>query len=143
MQVAMIMGIVVIFAGVLFAFAGDMLSVQTVNNSVAMQRIYLHNAGGETYVSANVKNVGNQDATGAKLRVLLDTDPAAAGMQAFEAPVLPSPLGPGMTGSVHARIEYANGTAFSLRAGEEAAAVLEATAPDGSILAEPATARVR
>ncbi len=39
MQVAMIVGIVIIFAGVLFTFAGDIFDVQTVAGSVSLQKI--------------------------------------------------------------------------------------------------------
>lgn len=143
MQVAMIVGIVVIFASVLFAFANEIFTVQTTSNSIAMQRVHMYNANGETYVAANVKNTGNHEISGVTLSVLVDTDPDTADIEPFERDITPSVLEPGVAGSVHERLTFANGTAFGLTTGQEAAVVIEATSSDGSLVAESAAVRVR
>jgi len=143
MQVALIVGIVVVFAGVLFTFASEMFTVQTTTNSIALQQVHMYNVNGQTYVSANIKNTGNHDIQNIKLKVLLDTDASTDGLQPFVVSLSPSTLGPGVTGSVNANVLYTNGTAFSLQVGEEAPVVLEAVSPDGSVISEPAAIRIR
>lgn len=143
MQVAMIVGIVVIFAGALFVFANDIFTVHTTNNTLAMQRVHIYDVGGEAYVSANIKNMGNQDVEQVTLRILMDADPGTAELDSFDLALSPSLLKPGMSGSAQSKLAYANGTAVSLASGTEVAAVLEGMSVDGSTISEPAIIRVR
>ena len=143
MQVAMIVGIVIIFAGVLFSFASDIFDVQTIAGSVSLQKIFVQQVGSEAFVSVNIKNTGNGDITALETQVMVDTDLATAGVQPFTVSLVPSPLTPGTTGSAYEKIVNADGTATSFTAGQEIAIVVRATTADGSQLIEPATVRVR
>ena len=143
MQVAMIVGIVIIFAGVLFAFAGDIFDIQTVADSVSLQKIFVQNVGDETYLSVNAKNTGNSEITSLVVVVLADTDTATNGVQPFVTSITPSPLKPGMTGSVYEKLEKADGSNIGFSTGQEIAVVLNATTTEGSQLSEPVTVRVR
>ena len=143
MQVAMIVGIVIIFAGTLFAFAGDIFDVQTIADSVSLQRVTIHTVGGETFVSASVKNTGNTEITDISVRVMVDINSSTTGIQPFEAELDPSTLNPGMTGSSYAKMVDSNGADITLSTGQEVAVIIEATSTDGSKLTDPVTVRVR
>lgn len=143
MQVAMIVGIVIIFSGVLFAFVGDIFDVQTITDSIALQKITIQHIGAETFVSVNAKNTGNNDVTSLQLQVMTDTDADASGVQPFTVPITPSPLSPGITGSAYAKLVDSAGDNIVLPVGKKIAVVLNATTADGSTLTEPTTVRVR
>ena len=143
MQVAMIVGIVIIFAGILFAFAADIFDVQTVAGSVSLQKVFVQQVGAESFLSVNIKNTGNSDITTIEARLMIDTDPDTAGIQPFVASITPVPLVPGVTGSAYERIVDTSGDAIQLRTGQEIAVAIDATTSDGSELTEPATVRVR
>lgn len=143
MQVAMIVGIVIIFAGVLFSFASDIFDVQTIADSISLQTVTLQSVNSDTYLSANIKNTGNTDVTGLRVQVLVDTDSTTRGVQPFVADILPSPLRPGMTGSVHEIVIDNSGDSITLATGSEVAIMINATTIDGSYLTEPVTVRVR
>ncbi len=142
MQVAMIVGIVIIFSGVLFTFAGDIFDVQTVADSISLQKVFVQKVGDETFISVNTKNTGNSDITEIDVRVMVDTNPAN-GVQPFTTSISPSPLRPGMTGSAYERLTNSDGTNVDLSTGSEIAVILNATTTDGSMLTEPVTVRVR
>ena len=143
MQVAMIVGIVVIFAGALFVFANDIFTIHTTSNVLAMQKIDIYDVNSEAYVSANVRNLGNQDVDNVMLKVLLDTDESTPVLDSFDLPISPQLLSPGMSGSVQSKITHVNGTSFDLRQGIEVAVVLEGTVADGSTISESGIVRVR
>ena len=143
MQVAMIVGIVVIFAGALFVFASEIFTVQTTTNSIAMQRAHVYDVDGEAYVSVNVKNVGNNSVENTTLKVLIDTDPDTDDLDAFEIKILPLRLEPGMSGSAYSKITYTDGDPVSVQSGQEIATVLETVSSDGSVVSEPVVIRVR
>lgn len=139
----MIVGIVIVFAGILFAFAGDIFDAQTTAGSVSLQKILVQGAGADSYLSANVKNTGNSEITSLDVKIMLDTDSATSGMQPFTQTLSPLPLAPGMTASVHALITDSAGDAMAVRAGTEVAALIEASTAGGSRMSEPATVRAR
>lgn len=139
----MIVGIVIIFAGILFAFAGDIFDAQTTAGSVSLQKILIQGAGAESYLSANVKNTGNSEITALDVKVMLDTDSSTAGLQPFAQALAPLPLSPGMTASVHALITDSAGGAMTVTAGTEVAALIEASTAGGSRISEPVTVRAR
>ena len=143
MQVAMIVGIVIIFSGILFTFAGDIFDVQTIADSISLQKISVQKVGDETFVSANIKNTGNTEITDLRVMVMTDTDSTTSGIQPFEVAVNPATLTPGMTGSVYERIVDSSSTGIVLSSGQEIAVVIGATSTDGSQLTEPVTVRVR
>ena len=143
MQVAMIVGIVIIFSGILFTFAGDIFDVQTVADSISLQKITVQKVGDETFVSANIKNTGNTEITDLEVMVMTDTDSTTSGIQPFEVAVNPATLTPGMTGSVYEKIVDSSNTDIVLSSGQEIAVVIGATSTDGSQLTEPVTVRVR
>ena len=143
MQVAMIVGIVIIFSGILFTFAGDIFDVQTIADSISLQKISVQKVGDETFVSANIKNTGNTEITDLQVMVMTDTDSTTSGIQPFEVAVNPATLTPGMTGSVYERIVDSSSTDIVLSSGQEIAVVIGATSTDGSQLTEPVTVRVR
>lgn len=143
LQVAMIVGIVIIFAGILFAFAGDIFDAQTTAGSVSLQKILIQGAGADSYLSANVKNTGNSEVTALSVKIMLDTDSDTAGMQPFAQQLSPLPLAPGMTASVHALVVDSAGAAMAVTAGTEVAALIEATTAGGSRISEPVTVRAR
>ena len=143
LQVAMIVGIVIIFAGILFVFAGEIFTVQTITDSIAMQKIHMQKVGNETFVSANVKNTGNHEITSVSIQVMIDADPDTAGVQPFTTQVSPAPLEPGITGSAYEKLVDSDGDDIALSTGQEVAIVLRATAVDGSSLTEPVSVRVR
>ncbi len=143
MQVAMIVGIVIIFAGVLFTFAGDIFDVQTVAGSVSLQKILVQKVGSETFVSVNVKNTGNSEITSLEALVMVDTDSAQSGVQPFVLFVKPSTLTPGMTGSAYEKILDTDGDSIPFTSGKSVAVVINATTADGSRLTEPTATRVR
>lgn len=139
----MIVGIVIIFAGVLFAFAGDIFDAQTTAGSVSLQKILIQGAGGDSYLSANVKNTGNSEITSLDVKIMLDTDSSTDGMQPFSQALAPLPLSPGMTASVHALIADSAGGSMTVKAGTEVAALIEASTAGGSRMTEPVTVRAR
>ena len=143
MQVAMIMGIVVIFAGALFVFANDIFTIHTTSSILVMQKVNVYDVNNEAYVSANVKNLGNQDVKDITLKVLLDIDESTPALDTFDLVLSPSLLGPGMSGSTQSKITYVNGTSFDLQQGIEIAIVLEGTTADGSTISESGVIRVR
>ena len=143
LQVAMIVGIVIIFAGILFAFAGDIFDAQTTAGSVSLQKILIQGAGADSYLSANVKNTGNSEITALSVKIMLDTDSGTAGMQPFTQDLSPLPLAPGMTASVHALVVDSAGDAMAVTAGTEVAALIEAATAGGSRISEPVTVRAR
>lgn len=143
MQVAMIMGIVVIFAGVLVAFASEIFTTYTMSDSIAIQQLYIHNADGATYLSVNVKNTGNHDLQTVALDIMVDIDSTTAGLQPHTTTITPLPLSPGITGSAYEKLEDSGGADLVLPAGKEVALVLKATSVDGSIISEPTTVRVK
>ena len=143
MQVAMIVGIVIIFSGILFTFAGDIFDVQTIADSISLQKITVQKVGDETFVSANIKNTGNTEITDLEVMVMTDTDSTTSGIQPFEVAVNPATLTPGMTGSVYEKIVDSSSTDIVLSSGQEIAVVIGATSTDGSQLTEPVTVRVR
>ena len=137
----MIVGIVIIFAGVLFSFAGNIFNAQTITDSISMQKVIVQRVGAESFLSANVKNTGTVDVTGLEARVWIDTDPAP-GLQPFVAPLSPLPLAPGMTGSAYVGITDSDGDPVSLQSGRQVAVIINATTADGSLLTESVSARV-
>ena len=143
MQVAMIVGIVIIFAGILFNFAGDIFSVQTVTDSISLQKVFIQNAGDETFISANIKNTGTTNIIDLDVVVLTDTSTSKSGLQPFVTSVSPSPLQPGMTGSVYTKLVDTNGSSIRLPTGQDIAVTINATTIDGSQLSEPVTVRAR
>ena len=143
MQVAMIVGIVIIFAGVLFSFAGNIFSVQTVTDSISMQKVLVHKVAGTAFLSANVKNTGTVDIIGLQASVWVETDGNSGnGIQPFTASLRPVPLAPGMTASVYTEITESDGSPISLSSGREVAVIVNATTADNSLLTETVSARV-
>lgn len=137
----MIVGIVIIFAGVLFSFAGNIFNVQTVTDSISMQKIIVQKVGSESFLSANVKNTGTVDIVRLEARVWVDTG-SASGVQPFVTALVPSPLAPGMTGSVYTEIVESDGDNISLPSGRQVAVIINATTADGSLLTETISTRV-
>ena len=103
----------------------------------------IYDVGNEAYVSANIKNIGNEDVSQITLKILLDTDPATPDLDSFDLPLSPSLLSPGMSGSAQSKLVYTNGTSIQLQSGGEIAAVLEATSADGGTISESAIIRVK
>lgn len=143
MQVAMIVGIVIIFSGLMFTFASDIFSVQTISDSLSLQKVFVQSVGQETYVSVNAKNTGNTDISSMEALVMVDTDSSATGVQPFKLDIDPSPLRPGITGSAYAKIVDSSNANIVMSTGAEVIVVLNATTADGSAIVNPVTVRVQ
>ena len=143
MQVAMIVGIVIIFAGVLFTFAGDLFDVQTATGAISVQKVFLQKVGSDTFVSVNVKNTGNSDIDSLDVEVMVDTDSVSSGVQPFTKSISPLPLVPGMTGSAYAKIVDSADDSIVFSSGQSVSVVINAETADDSSIIEPATVRVR
>ncbi len=143
MQVAMIAGIVLIFSGTLFTFAGDIFDVQTIAGSVSLQKIFVQQVDDETFVLINIKNTGNSDITELEAQLMQDTDSVTPGIQPFIISPSSSPLKPGMSGSAYEKIVDTDGDAISFVSGKEIAVIVNAITADGIKIIEHVTVRVR
>ena len=139
----MIVGIVIIFAGILFAFASDIFDIQTTADSISMQKVTIQKAGSEAYVSAVVKNTGNRAITDLDVNIMLDTDSSATGLQPFKLELEPSPLDPGVTATKYNKLVDSTGADIAVAHGQEISVVIEATTTDGSNLSESFTVRAQ
>ena len=143
MQVAMIVGIVIIFAGLLFSFASDIFDIQTTADSISMQRVTIQKAGTESYVAATIKNTGNRVLNELSVNVLLDINANSTGIQPFRLTPSPVPLDPGMSASGYARLVDDASQPIAITHGQEVSVVIDGETADGGTLTESFTVRVQ
>ncbi len=143
MQVAMIIGIVIIFAGILFAFASDIFEIQTTADSISLRKVFVQKVGEEAYLSASIRNVGTSAIDSVSVDVLVDTDTNTTGIQPFVMDVNPSPLEPGVTASGYEKIVDSDGDDIALTYGQDLSIVVRGNTTGGSMLSELSTVRVQ
>lgn len=136
-----ILGISVLAGVAVFQSFQSQSAIAGTRASIAIENISLiKNPNGELWLSATIKNTGSKEIASSNLRLYIDTDSGASGIQPFVASPSPESIRPGQTSSLFEMVVDSSGDPIAgPDVGESVQAEIQGRTPDESVVATPAT----